>query len=392
MPLYVINVANPPAGQDWQYTVPGQYIEDVVSVQCTLTTTGNPTTAADSSGNGRNMTYEPTNPGLTWGTAGPWGSAPNNATGDTDHTHLQHAYTIRVPNTDLNTTNVTVGAWVYIDTPAFGYQDIFAAADIDLSGNFRGYVLRYLNSTRVFELRGSSAQFVQSTGGILGNAWHHVAATYDGANTRFYIDGALDSTVAGVLPFTSNSVGASIGGATQHQLLNDVWTGRLAGVFVTNTVLSGANIATIAAANASAAGYVTTVNGFSPLGLWMLDETLGTFGRTPNLEITNGQSNVGMYTPGFPAAATPSPYNYTWMTGLAAHSSVVSDTIITAAIPDLILPAGYTLGTFTPDIQPTDQWSNIVIWWNSDYMDYVHNAQRYDFIGACLEYHQVGTL
>jgi hypothetical protein len=99
-----------------------------------------------------------------------------------------------------------------------------------------------------------------------------------------------------------------------------------------------------------------------------------------------------MFTPGFPAAPSGSPFNYTWMTGLAAHSSVVSDTIITAAIPDLILPAGYTIGTFTPDIQPTDQWSNIVIWWDSDYMDYVHNAQRYDFIGACLEYHQIGTL
>ncbi|MEM5805138.1 MAG: LamG domain-containing protein [Candidatus Aenigmatarchaeota archaeon] len=48
-----------------------------------------------------------------------------------------------------------------------------------------------------------------STGTITDTNWHHVAVTYDGSNVKFYIDGALDSTIAdaaGLEVMTNNNI------------------------------------------------------------------------------------------------------------------------------------------------------------------------------------------
>jgi hypothetical protein len=56
--------------------------------------------------------------------------------------------------------------------------------------------LQISGGTDKVELQLGTTQTAASTGTINDNDWHHVVATSDGTNVRFYIDGALDSTVA----------------------------------------------------------------------------------------------------------------------------------------------------------------------------------------------------
>lgn len=390
MTLYLATVPNPPAGQDWTYTVPGQYVEEIISVTATLNTTANPVTAIDASGSAHPMTYDATNLALSWGNVGPFAGSPNNATRAALGFDRHHGWATTASNTAFNVTTLTIGAWVMVDGGTTSGNVIFSNGHLSNTLTLVGYEFGYNFNLGLLGLGWSLGGIASSAHGITSDVWHHVAVTADGVNVKFYIDGALDATVAGVVTGSVQSDPQMIGDQVPTSPVSQMWQGRMAGVFVNSTALSGATIAGIAANTNTSAQYKTAVNATSPLGLWMLDETVSTSGRTPSLRVTNGSATVGLYTPGIAPAGSGSPFTYSWLNNLSTNVQPPGSSTITAAIPDMILPAGYTIGTNTPDIQSTDQWSNIVIWWSSSYMDNVHNYQPFEYPpGACLEYKQV---
>ena len=69
----------------------------------------------------------------------------------------------------------------------------------------------------------------ESTGAVSLNVWTWIAMTMDGTNARFYIDGALDSTVAYSPPAVQKASVWEIGSFQRTSLLR-TWDGRVAWV------------------------------------------------------------------------------------------------------------------------------------------------------------------
>jgi hypothetical protein len=391
MVLYVITPPNPPPGQDWQYTVPGQYVEEIVSVTATLATTQNPPTALNSvTGGAYPATYQAAAL-LSFQQAGPFGGAANYAVTTGAHPATATAVAVDGTTTDFNRATFSIGAWAKIAPAGTVRQLIFQNNTYAGGGTYRGYGFSGSKTGTDVQLGFQWKGGGQLSSGIFAaGTWKHMAVTWDSANIRFYINGALDSTFADAVVFDAISNTIALGGDVPGNL--EVFNGSLCGIFFNDSVLTAGQIAAYVTASAtSSAAYQTAVLADSPRALWMLNEVVDTSGRTPSLAIGNGITNVGLYTPGVPPASSGSPFTYSWLTTLSSNTHAGGTSTITAAIPDLILPAGYTIGTYTPDILPTDQWSNIVIWWDSTFMDGNQNLQPYDFTGACLQYHRIGT-
>lgn len=191
------------------------------------------TTMIDSSGNSHNGTY----------TGSPTLGVAGAVTGDTAAT--------------FNGSN-------YGDVAYGSYMDSSTALTLECWLKFTGTGLmspidRDTGFNRVWQWRTNAGHMdfikIGGTGGIItgssttafnNGAWHYTAVTYDGANIRLYLDGALDTTVAaaGNLGTTASplAVAASRGGDTSGPVYNRL-TGSLDEVAVYNTVLSGTQIA-----------------------------------------------------------------------------------------------------------------------------------------------------
>ncbi|MHA1969551.1 MAG: DUF2341 domain-containing protein, partial [Candidatus Hodarchaeales archaeon] len=116
-------------------------------------------------------------------------------------------------DSSLNITgySITLEAWIQHNiTPQNHYYGI-----MNHKGWIDGYSLwiEQLSLKLAFNLPGSSYKLF-GTSDVTTNTWHHIVATYDGANLRVYIDGTLDGT----LPKTD-----AIKGTSQEQ---DFWIGH----------------------------------------------------------------------------------------------------------------------------------------------------------------------
>jgi hypothetical protein len=144
------------------------------------------------------------------------------------------------------------------------------------------------------------------------------------------------------------------------------------------SALSPANIATIYGTAPNFAAYTAAVESFTPDTYYHLgNQTTPPGGRQVVLEVTDGTHVVELIPTGFPIVSGLGPFTYSWQPKLAAHAQTMNGTTTTVPVPPLILPAGYTVGSRTLDIGAKDQWSNIAIWWNSTYMDFVDHPYEY---------------
>ena len=106
---------------------------------------------------------------------------------------------------------------------------------------------------------------VPSAKNITDNAWHHVAATYDGAQLSLYVDGVQVATKSIVLNTTGNdfAIGQSI-----SQPGREPFAGSLADIRIYNRVLTAAELT--AAASLAANGNPETLrNSVTGLQYWL---------------------------------------------------------------------------------------------------------------------------
>lgn len=380
MTLYVANVDDPPRGQDWQYVVPGQYLEDLVSVTARLQTAVGPTNTvcADSSGNAQDGTYQGAvvqgEPGLIDGDAavffGPE-APPTDAYASLPATHVD-------PTGDMACVwwqefGVN-GSWTY---SPFDYGFLIGVA---VGGSFD------LNRGGVNE---TNVPYVHP-GPFTGRQM--VGMEWDAANWFVYVNGALVATGPWVPAVFAPPVAAApiigSGDATAVGFVANTITDEAA---FFNAKIGPANMAALYALGAAGfAAYSTGVLALGPQSYYHLDDALApTIGRTPALVITDGQREVGAYVPSVVPAPVAAAFDYSWIVGASNNAQTPDGTQTTVGVPRLILPAGYTVGTRTPDLDSFDQWSQVTIWWNDDAMTQAAFEDPYEYPpGARLVYQQ----
>jgi glucose/arabinose dehydrogenase/fibronectin type 3 domain-containing protein len=188
---------------------------------------GSGTTAADSSGRGNTGTLS----GAAWTALGKYGAALS-FDGVNDVVSVADATSL-----DL-TTALTVEAWVFPTAVA---------------GNWRTVVLKEQSGQLVYALYAGADNGVPSGHVFVGGdrdtraalalplgVWTHLAVTYDGTTIRLYVNGALASSLGGVVGAMPNSTGAlRIGG-------NNVWgewfSGRIDEVRIYDHALTQAEL------------------------------------------------------------------------------------------------------------------------------------------------------
>ena len=191
---------------------------------------GSGTTAADSSGKGNTGTLA----NATWTASGKFGSAL---------TFNGTSSQVNIPdNTTLDLTNgMTLSAWVYPTSAASGWRTV---------------ILKENTSDLVYSLYGSSdisfPQGMRVAGGLTKsasgtvapppNTWTYLAVTYDGANLRMYVNGALTSTVAATGNMANSTLPLRIGG---NAIWGEYFTGRIDEVRIFNRALPAAEVTTM---------------------------------------------------------------------------------------------------------------------------------------------------
>jgi hypothetical protein len=190
---------------------------------------GSGTTAADSSGNGNTGTLNAT---TTWTASGRFGSAlVFNGTSS--------SVTVADTNTLDLTTGMTLEAWVYPTVQPSSWRTIVAKEQTSGLPYFLHAGSSSSNRPATGALiAGTEPQLFGGTR-LAANAWVHLAATYDGANQRLFVNGVQVSSRALTGSITVSTGPLRIGG-------NGVWgeyfQGRIDEVRVYNRALTQAEI------------------------------------------------------------------------------------------------------------------------------------------------------
>lgn len=387
MPLYIIRPDPPPVGEDWLSTVPGQYLYNVTGIYATLTTGGTPTTVMrDSSPHALDGAYVNTPEG-----------APPIVQG------------IAATKFDDGTKTTGVVADPIIDwTGDWSVEGWFRSAvgaNYDLVQAQQGAAFSTAVSLRVaidvsgiifvegFPISGPDALWETAALAFPNDGLkHQLTVTYDqGTDTILcYVDGAsVPITNLFGVPFDLTGIDhvgivgqvpVSVGGSTFEAAM----------VAIYPTALSPTAVAFHYGARINGADYVTLVLADNPGAFYQLNDQGGAGGgRQVTLNITDGSNDVERICSGFDALTSPGPYAWSWLPKLNSASESPDASTVTVPLPKEILPAGYTIGTQTLDIEPTDQWSEIAIWWNSDIMDSTQNVTPYEYPpGALLRFIQ----
>jgi hypothetical protein len=167
---------------------------------------GSGTTATNSCTNTSGINGTLTN-GPTW-LASPVQYAANALSFDGTDDYVSIPYN----NTLDITTNITIEAWIYA-TKNSGIQNVISKSS-NTSNN--GYIFPRTDdgwAHVVVYLNIGGWQTVSATYPSL-NAWHHLAATYDGATMKLYIDGTLVASKAQTGTITTNGNPLALGNQT----------------------------------------------------------------------------------------------------------------------------------------------------------------------------------
>jgi glucose/arabinose dehydrogenase len=185
---------------------------------------GSGAAAADSSGHGNNGSVQ----GAAWTTAGKYGSSLA-FDGVNDVVLVPDSASLDV------SSGFTIEAWVFPTSATARWQCV-AQKEVDT------YFLHAQSPYNAPALGYTAANGVhwQAGGGALPlNAWSHLAASYDGARIRIYVDGVERSSAASTGAVLASSTPLRIGGNTYP---GEFFAGRLDEIRVFNEARSQAQI------------------------------------------------------------------------------------------------------------------------------------------------------
>ncbi|EKE19944.1 MAG: hypothetical protein ACD_8C00080G0006 [uncultured bacterium] len=142
---------------------------------------------------------------------------------------------------DLPSYNaVTMSAWINVDAidPLLGQQIIAKG-----TAGVNGYGLKINAATGMMNIGHHGGSNFSGTIPITPGVWHHVVGVINGADTRMYVDGQLDSATGTVNVINSAGIAEKIGasvnsGGTPQSFFN----GQIDEVRVYNRALSGAEV------------------------------------------------------------------------------------------------------------------------------------------------------
>lgn len=155
---------------------------------------------------------------LTFGTSGLLGADPDEGVaiftrGDaTNGKYLQRAYT-RLPEL-AGVSGVTLECYVFIPVSVSG---TIRVVELSQSGSSNLIAIDLVANAPKATLTNGSTQTATSAGALNDGAWHHLAAWYDGANLKLYVDGTAAATSAasyGTVTYDRLTVGATAAGGT----------------------------------------------------------------------------------------------------------------------------------------------------------------------------------
>jgi hypothetical protein len=147
---------------------------------------------------------------------------------------------VSVPNaTPLNATSgVTVEAWVK-RTKSGAWQNIVAKPGNGANAS-QNYALWVNTLNQPVAIFGNNSTSVAAYAPAIDTNWHHVAATYDNATAKVYVDGVLKVSVSSTVQLTANTQPLLIGRTTDN---TRIFGGVLDEPAVYTTALSASQIA-----------------------------------------------------------------------------------------------------------------------------------------------------
>lgn len=143
-------------------------------------------------------------------------------------------YAQAADNNALDLTQFTVGA--YFKTTSTGTEKVIMFKDVDGSkANYRLYITSGNQVAISFTNTSNNVIAATGTSTVTDGTWHYAVGTYDGANLKIYVDGALQTTTANTTtPLTgTNALNIGVG----YSGLNK-YSGSLDELSVWNTALS----------------------------------------------------------------------------------------------------------------------------------------------------------
>lgn len=377
MTLRTLQIDDPPAGVDWLTIVPGQYLYNITGLAGTLTTgAGADGIMYDSSPFHLNGSY-------INGPIDVAGLVAGNAAKQTTavaHEHME----VDAPIVDWS------GDWsvVFVAEPDLVPQQTITivarvGTGVTTSQSWRINIDSTLALINIEAIGpGGSNTWVTANGSFpIDGTGHDCVITYAaGSNTiTIYVDGSAVVTTPGG-PNIPGTAAIDTVFIQRNPATSQGFKGIIDEVSFHPTVLSSSAAAFIHAGKLAGIGpYQTVILAQQPNAYFHMDDGGAGTGRQVALQVTDGMSEVELIPSGFADVVTSGPYDYSWQPNLQASAQTPDGKVTTIAIPRLIVPAGYTIGTDTLDIAAADQWSNIVLWWSDDVMDSVNPISPYAY-------------
>src|SRR5207247_6798599 len=131
------------------------------------------------------------------------------------------------------TTGMTLEAWVYPTTVSNKWRDVI------YKGNDNYYLEGTSNHSSRPAMGGTFGSDLVGTSALTANTWAHLAATYDGATMRLYVNGVQVASRAQTGAIATSTNPLQIGG---DSLYGQYFAGRIDEVRIYNRALSAAGI------------------------------------------------------------------------------------------------------------------------------------------------------
>jgi len=210
-------------------------------------------------------------------------------TGDSDNCMLFDGSTgyVSLPTTGLPTgaSAWSIEAWCKISAiPSATYHSIASFGTYGTNQKMAGLSIKSSGTTAQFMCTTYNGDILSSN--ISANTAYHVVGTYDGTNTRLYVNGAL---AAGPTPFTLTIALAFASIGAENSTAQDFFSGLIDEVAIYSTALSAAQIANHYNTGIASGGFALMANG---TGVASFDSFRVTAYPDPSAPLTNaGRAN-----------------------------------------------------------------------------------------------------